>query len=83
MSDPVDILKELTKFDEEVAKVEKWALRKAVLTRLKTLAKVRTAWPQQHVDSLRRPRGGKARECWRSAGHKAVAAARCGDTCCV
>ncbi len=41
MSDPVDILKDLAKFDEEVAKTEKWALRKAVLTRLKTLAKAR------------------------------------------
>ncbi len=40
MSDPVDILKDLGKFDEDVAKTEKWALRKAVLTRLKTLAKV-------------------------------------------
>ena len=41
MSDPVDILRDLAKFDEDVAKTEKWALRKAVLTRLKTLAKVR------------------------------------------
>ena len=41
MSDPVDILKDLGKFDEDVAKTEKWALRKAVLTRLKTLSKVR------------------------------------------
>ena len=40
MSAPVDILKDLARFDEEVAKTEKWALRKAVLTRLKTLAKV-------------------------------------------
>ena len=43
ISDPVDILKDLARFDDDVAKTEKWALRKAVLTRLKILAKVRAA----------------------------------------
>lgn len=40
LSDPVDILKDLTHFDEDLAKTEKWSLRKACLTNLKTLAKV-------------------------------------------
>ena len=41
ISDPVDILKNLERFDEDVAGTEKWLLRKGHLTNLKTMAKVR------------------------------------------
>ena len=83
MSDPVDILKDLTKFDEEVAKTEKWALRKAVLTRLKTLAKVRGA-----VCAVIQTMGcGLAangrRRVLKSAGQSVVAITQCDGTCCI
>lgn len=41
ISDPVDILKNLEKFDDDVSGTEKWLDRKAHLTSLKTMAKVR------------------------------------------
>ena len=50
----MDILKDLSKFDAEVANTEKWALRKAVMTKLKTLAKVRALRMLRPVLSGRR-----------------------------
>ena len=56
MSDPVDILPELRGWDDEVAATVKWALRRDLLTRLRTLAGAPHLAPGDFGDVLRRLR---------------------------